>query len=100
MRERNIVRQRDLAWSTYDAMLTKAQELNILRNSSNSEIRMGSRALIPAFPDPQSSPLLPTAAAAFAGFFFAVVIALVSNAVGGTPWFDRTRTRTTRLQRA
>ncbi len=67
-RELDMTRMRDLAWSSYDAMLSKAQELNILRASSNSEVRLGSRALAPLDPDPQASLLLPVAAAGVAAF--------------------------------
>jgi hypothetical protein len=90
-RERDITRTRDLAWSLYDAMLTKMQELNILRTSSNSEVRLGSSALVPSSPDPDESLLLPVAAAGVAAFLLAVFMVLAINALGGAPWFARAR---------
>lgn len=97
-RQQDMVRTREIAWNAYDAMLTKAQELNVLRSSSNSELRMGSRALVPARPDPEPSLLVPLVASGLIGLFLAALVALVSNALGVDAWFARIRPA--KLQRA
>ncbi|MCC6454918.1 MAG: hypothetical protein IT328_08260 [Caldilineaceae bacterium] len=88
-RELQLTHQRDQAWTTYETVGTKLQELNLLRSSANSEVRLGNPALPPTEPSPQLGLLLPVAAALIAGFLFAVLLALIVDSVGGSPLFAR-----------
>lgn len=88
-KQRELTHRRDLAWTTYETVGAKLEELNLLRSSANSEVRIGNLAIAPASPQPKSSPLLPTLAVTALAFFAAVVLAIVVNAVGGEPFFAR-----------
>lgn len=88
-KERQLTHQRDLAWTTYDTVGNKLQELNLLRSSANSEVRIGNLANVPRVPQPQTNPLLPVAALTLLGFFAAVFLALLVDSLGGMPFFAR-----------
>lgn len=87
--QRELSHQRDLAWTTYDTVGNKLEELKLLRSSANTEVRIGNPAIAPLAPEPQSSALIPVVAVTLLGFFMAVVLALLVNSVGGSPFFTR-----------
>jgi uncharacterized protein involved in exopolysaccharide biosynthesis len=87
--QQQLVHQRDLAWTTFDTVGNKLQELILLRSSANTEVRVGNPALIPNSPEPTMSPLMPTVVLGLAGFFLAVVLALLVDSLGGGPFFAR-----------
>lgn len=84
-RERQLTQRRDLAWTAYETLSNKLVELNLTRTAANSEVRIGARAVPPAEPQPGPNLLLPIAAVAVAALIFALVLALVANAVGRKP---------------
>lgn len=88
-RERQLTQQRDLAWTAYDTLSNKLVELNLTRTATNSEVRIGARAVPPAEPQPGPNLLLPIAAVAAAALLFALVLALVANAIGRKPLLAR-----------
>ena len=88
-RQRELTHQRDLAWTTYDTVGNKLEELKLLRSSANTEVRIGNPAIAPLAPEPKSSPLMPVVGVTLLGFFMAVVLALLVNSVGGSPFFTR-----------
>jgi uncharacterized protein involved in exopolysaccharide biosynthesis len=88
-KEQQLTHQRDLAWTTYDTVGNKLQELSLLRSSANSEVRAGNPAVIPAAPQSQTSPLLPVVATMLLGFFLAIILALLVDSLGGGPFFAR-----------
>jgi hypothetical protein len=88
-REQQLTHQRDLAWTTYEAVGNKLQELNLLRSSANSEVRMGNPAVVSHEPLSEWSPMMLGAAITVAGFFLAVLVALLVDSFGGGPFFAR-----------
>jgi uncharacterized protein involved in exopolysaccharide biosynthesis len=88
-KEQQLTHQRDLAWTTYDTVGNKLQELSLLRSSANSEVRTGNPAVIPAAPQLQTSPVLPVIATTLLGFFLAIILALLVDSLGGGPFFAR-----------
>ena len=88
-REQELTQQRDLAWTSYDALSNKLSELNLIRTAANSEVRLGSPAIAPSRPDPQPSVRLPIAAVTAATFFAMVLLAFVVNMLGGKPFLAR-----------
>lgn len=88
-RQQQLIHQRDLAWTTYEAVGNKLQELNLLRSSANSEVRMGNPAVVPREPRSEWSPVLLVVALTVAGFFIAILVALLVDSVGGGPFFAR-----------
>ena len=88
-RERQLIYQRDQAWTTYETVGSKLRDLSLLRSSSNSEVRMGNPALPPVTPKPPIDLFVPVAAALAAGFLFAVILAFIVDAIGGQPFFAR-----------
>lgn len=88
-KERQLTHQRDLAWTTYDAVGNKLQELTLLRSSANTEVRVGNPALVPRSPQPQASPVMTIVALTLLGFLVAIVLALLVESLGGAPFFAR-----------
>jgi uncharacterized protein involved in exopolysaccharide biosynthesis len=88
-RELQLTRQQELAWTTYETLGSKLQELNLLRATTNSEVRLGSSADFPVSPDSKMGFLLPAVVAAFAAFLFALILALAVDALGGSPFLTR-----------
>jgi uncharacterized protein involved in exopolysaccharide biosynthesis len=88
-KERQLLHQRDLTWTTYDAVGIKLQELNLLRSAANSEVRVGNQALVPSSPEPATGIAVPVAAVTLLAFIFAVALALVVDSLGGAPFFSR-----------
>lgn len=87
--ERQLTHSRDVAWATYETVGSKLQELRLLRAAANSEVRIGNMAMVPAAPEPLLGPTLPTVAAAAVGFMLAVILALLLNSFGGSPFLSR-----------
>jgi hypothetical protein len=50
---------------------------------------MGNQALLPSSPQPKESNMLPVVAVSFLAFVFAVIMALVIDSMGGSPFFSR-----------
>ncbi len=88
-RERELTQQRDLAWTAYDALSNKLVELNMARTAANSEVRLGSTAVMPSKPVAPPSLKLPIAAATAAAFFGAILLAFAVNLLGGKPFLAR-----------
>jgi hypothetical protein len=88
-KERELSHRRDLAWTTYETVGNKLQELNLLRSSANTEVRMGNAAMVPLAPQPQDSPFQVIAAITLAGFFLAVILVLLVDSLGVQPFFSR-----------
>jgi capsular polysaccharide biosynthesis protein len=88
-RERELTQQRDLAWTAYDALSNKLVELNLARTAANSEVRLGSAAVVPSKPVAPPSLRLPVAAATAAAFFGAILLAFTVNTLGGKPFLAR-----------
>jgi uncharacterized protein involved in exopolysaccharide biosynthesis len=88
-KQQQLTHQRDLAWTTYETVGNKLQELSLLRSSANTEVRVGNPALIPNTPEPNLSPFLPAIALTLFGFMAAVMLALLVDSLGGMPFFAR-----------
>ncbi len=88
-KEQQLVHQRDLAWTTYDTVGNKLQELSLLRSAANSEVRVGNPAMIPLSPEPMMSPVLPVVAFTMLGFLLAAVVAIAVDSLGGGPFLAR-----------
>jgi uncharacterized protein involved in exopolysaccharide biosynthesis len=88
-KQQQLTHQRDLAWTTYETVGNKLQELSLLRSSANTEVRVGNPALIPNTPEPNLSPFLPMIAITLFGFMAAVMVALLVDSLGGMPFFAR-----------
>jgi uncharacterized protein involved in exopolysaccharide biosynthesis len=88
-RQRELTHQRDLAWTTYETVGNKLQELSLLRSSANSEVRLGNPALVPVAPLPRGSSMLLVAAITLFVFFLAVILALLVDTLGGEPFLAR-----------
>ena len=87
--QRELTHRRDLAWTTYDTVSNKLEELRLLRSSANTEVRIGNPALVPIAPEPLESPLMPVVAITLIAFFLAVVLAFSVEGLGGNPFFSR-----------
>lgn len=87
--ERQLTHERDVAWTTYDTVGSKLQELRLLRAAANSEVRLGNMAMTPLKPEPAIGKALPTVAAIFAGVIMAVLLALLLNSFGVSPFLSR-----------
>lgn len=90
-RERQLTQERDLTWTAYDALSNRLVELNLSRTSSTSLVRMAGPALVPIYPNPSPSLLIPTAAAAAAGLLGMILFAFLANALDAQPFFSRRR---------
>jgi len=88
-KQQELTHARDLAWTTFDTVGNKLQELQLLRSSANSEVRLGNPALIPLLPEPKMGLALPVAAITLFAFFLAVVLALIADSLGSVPFFTR-----------
>jgi uncharacterized protein involved in exopolysaccharide biosynthesis len=87
--QRELTHRRDLAWTTYETVGNKLQELILLRSSANSEVRLGNPASAPLAPKPQESPALIIVAITLAGFIVAALLALLIDSLGGGPFLAR-----------
>lgn len=74
-RQREIQQARDLAWETYQSLLRKEAEDNIVAHLSGSEVRLASTAVPPIKPE-ASSRLILAAAAGFVTFCLAALAVL------------------------
>jgi hypothetical protein len=88
-KQQELTHARDLAWTTFDTVGNKLQELQLLRSSANSEVRLGNPALVPLTPEPKMGVVIPVAAITIFAFFCAVVLALIVDSLGGVPFFTR-----------
>jgi hypothetical protein len=88
-KQRELLHRRDLAWTTYETVGSKLQELSLLRSSANSEVRVGNPATVPLGPAPQESPLRLVVVITMLAFFGAILLALLVNALGGEPFLTR-----------
>ena len=88
-RERQLTQQRELAWSSYEALSNKLAEMKLARTGANSEVRMGASATVPDQAEPAMGLLLPAVAAGLAGLVFAIVVAFAANALGRKPFLAR-----------
>jgi uncharacterized protein involved in exopolysaccharide biosynthesis len=88
-KQQQLSHQRDLAWTTYETVGNKLQELSLLRSSANTEVRLGNPAPVPQSPEPTMSPLMPVVALTLLAFLGAVIVALLVDSLGGMPFFTR-----------
>jgi hypothetical protein len=88
-RERQLTQQRELAWSSYDALSNKLAEMKLARTGANSEVRMGAPATLPAQAEPPMGLLLPAVAAGLAGLALAILVAFAASALGNRPFLAR-----------
>lgn len=87
--ERQLLHNRDMAWTTYETMGSKLQELRLLRAAANSEVRLGNIAMVPVSPQPRMSATIPTTFATLIGFVVAVILVLIVNSLGVSPILSR-----------
>lgn len=92
-KERLLTQQRNLAWSTYEALSNKAAELNLERSAVNSEVRMGALAVAPSTPVSGPNPLLVAVVAGFLGLLFGVFVAFLADFMGQVPFLSRIRSQ-------
>ena len=90
---RQINQRRDLAWTSYDALSNKLSELNLMRTSANSQMRLASVAVPPLRPEPKRTYTLQMLGITGAAFLGAVVLVLLANLAGAKPLFARPQTR-------
>jgi hypothetical protein len=87
-KQQELTHQRDMAWTTFDTVGNKLQELQLMRSSANSEVRLGNPALVPIVPQPKMGLALPVVAITMLAFFLAVIIALIADSLGRAPFFS------------
>jgi capsular polysaccharide biosynthesis protein len=80
-----LLQKRDQAKNASNTLTGKLVELTVQRTVSNREVSLGSPAVLPDRPVPNTGLMLQVAVAAFAGLFIAVVLAFALHYLGKEP---------------
>ena len=90
--QRELVQQRDLAWSTFTTVNNKVAELSVAKAAASSEVRFAAEAIPPLDPIKGPSTLLAVVAGGMAGLILAMLYALIASSLGHAPFLKQLAT--------